>query len=347
MNAAPISPRGRSNGREQQRTKRMRRVRSILIAVAVIAAALWANNTSRWSATAKKPVLLAHRGMAQTYDSANLTADTCTAARIRPPVHGYLENTIASMRAAFQAGADVVEFDVHPTMDGQFAVFHDWTLDCRTDGHGVTREAAMTALKKLDVGYGYTADGGKTYPFRGKGVGLMPTLDEVLAEFPDRRFLIHIKSNDPGEGETLAKRLAALPPDRLRRLMVYGGDRPVAVVRDRVPAIRTLSKATLKACALRYVLLGWSGYVPESCSRSLLLVPANYGRWVWGWPNRFVERMTRANSEVFVIGPYAGGDFSSGIDTAAELTAIPPGFAGGIWTNRIERIAPLAASAAH
>ena len=36
------------------------------------------------------------------------------------------------MRAAFAAGADIVEFDVHPTSDGQFAVFHDWTLDCRT-----------------------------------------------------------------------------------------------------------------------------------------------------------------------------------------------------------------------
>ncbi len=57
-----------------------------------------------------------------------------------PPTHGYLENTIASMQASFEAGADIVELDVHPTTDGRFAVFHDWTLDCRTDGHGVTRE---------------------------------------------------------------------------------------------------------------------------------------------------------------------------------------------------------------
>ena len=38
------------------------------------------------------------------------------------------------MRAAFDSGADVVELDVHLTPDGKFAVFHDWTLDCRTDG---------------------------------------------------------------------------------------------------------------------------------------------------------------------------------------------------------------------
>jgi glycerophosphoryl diester phosphodiesterase len=284
--------------------------------------------------------------MAQTFDSTGVAADTCTATRIHAPEHDYLENTIPSMTAAFRAGADVVELDVHPTTDGKFAVFHDWTLDCRTDGHGVTREAAMADLKKLDVGYGYTADGGKTYPFRGKGVGLMPTLDEVFAEFPNRRFLIHIKSNDPREGETLAKRLAALPQDQLNRLMVYGGDNPVAVVRKRIPTIRTMSKATLKACALRYALLGWSGYVPDNCSHSLLLIPVNYGPWIWGWPNRFVERMKRADSEVFVVGPYTGGDFSRGIDATAELQTIPQGFAGGIWTNRIDRIAPLIKSEA-
>jgi glycerophosphoryl diester phosphodiesterase len=53
---------------------------------------------------------------------------------MHPPILDHLENTIASVRAGFELGADVVEFDVHPTTDGTFAVFHDWTLDCRTDG---------------------------------------------------------------------------------------------------------------------------------------------------------------------------------------------------------------------
>jgi glycerophosphoryl diester phosphodiesterase len=141
--------------------------------------------------------LLAHRGIAQQFDTTNLANDTCTASRMLAPTHGYLENTVASMRASFEPGADIVEFDVHPTTDGQFALFRDWTLDCRTDGHGVTREHAMPELKKLDVGYGYTADGGKTFPFRGKGIGQMPSLDDVLQTFPDRSFLIkNVKSND-------------------------------------------------------------------------------------------------------------------------------------------------------
>ena len=135
-------------------------------AISVVAAAIYINNSNHLAAHREgKPILLAHRGIAQRFDERDLKNDTCTAARMLPPTHGHLENTIASMRAGFEAGADVVELDVHPTTDGEFAVFHDWTLDCRTDGRGVTREHSMAYLKKLDIGYGYTADGGKTFPF--------------------------------------------------------------------------------------------------------------------------------------------------------------------------------------
>ena len=268
--------------------------------------------------------MLAHRGLAQTYGTEGLTATTCTAARIFPPEHGFIENTLPSMRAAFAAGADIVELDIHPTTDGQFAVFHDWTLDCRTDGRGVTREHSLADLKKLDVGYGYTADGGKTWPFRGKGMGLMPSLDEVLAAFPDKRFLIHIKSNDPAEGRQLAvapaiaAARATAAPDGLWRRAAGGRGPRQARHRDDVGA-------TLKRCLIRYFLLGWSGYVPADCERSLLLVPANYAPWLWGWPNRFLNRMDRHRTAVFVIGRHEGEDFSNGIDRAEDLALLPRG----------------------
>jgi len=177
---------------------------------------IYVNNSSFFS-TQKDgtPLLLAHRGLAQTFTMEGIENDTCTAERIYEPEHPYLENTIASMEAAFEAGADIVEFDVHPTKDGQFAVFHDWTLDCRTNGTGVTRDYTMDKLKLLDIGYGYTAVHGETYPFRGKGIGLMPSLEEVLSHFPDRSFLIHIKSNDSTEGTQLARYFSTLSEKRL------------------------------------------------------------------------------------------------------------------------------------
>ena len=205
-------------------------------AITVFAAATYINNTNHLAAPREgKPVFLAHRGIAQRFDERELKNDTCTAARMLPSSHEYLENTISSMRASFAAGADIVELDVHPTTDGEFAVFHDWTLDCRTDGHGVTREHSMAYLKKLDIGHGYTADGGKTFPFRGKGIGMMPTLAEVLATFPQARLLINVKSRDPSEGEKLVAVLNKLPAERRAQIMVYGGDEPVEIVRPRMP----------------------------------------------------------------------------------------------------------------
>ena len=121
-----------------------KKLRYAAAAIIVFAAAIYINNTNRLATHREGiPVLLAHRGIAQRFDERELKNDTCTAARMLPAAHHYLENTIESMRAGFAAGADVVEFDVHPTTDGEFAVFHDWTLDCRTDGHGVTRENSM------------------------------------------------------------------------------------------------------------------------------------------------------------------------------------------------------------
>nr|WP_194408321.1 glycerophosphodiester phosphodiesterase family protein [Bradyrhizobium sp. CCBAU 53351] len=307
------------------------------------AASIYINNTNLLAQhRGGKPVLLAHRGIAQRFDERDVKNDTCTAARMLPPSHDYLENTLRSMRASFEAGADVVELDVHPTTEGEFAVFHDWTLGCRTDGQGVTREQSMAKLKMLDIGHGYTADGGETFPFRGKAIGMMPTLSEVLATFPDKQLLINVKSRDAGEGEKLAAVLNALSAERRRKIMVYGGDEPIDTIRRLAPDVRTISRTTIRRCLLRYFGYGWTGLIPAACRSALVLVPINVAPWLWGWPDRFLNRMADANSAVFVLGPYSGGEFSTGIDTPELLARLPQGYSGGIWTNEIETIARIA-----
>ena len=293
-------------------------------------------------ALASQATLLAHRGAAQGYSRAGLGPQTCTADRMIRNPHPYLENTLESMRAAFAIGADVVELDVHPTTDGEFAVFHDWTIDCRTEGRGVTREHPMSYLKTLDVGYGYTDDGGKTYPFRGHHRGGMPTLAEALRAFPGKRFLVHVKGNTAAEGTALVDYHAARPELDATRLMFYGGWRPIEIVRERMPQARTMSFQSLKACAWRYVLVGWTGHVPEACSRHVVLVPLNYRWMMWGWPERFVARMREAGSDVYVIGPMHRdeGAGSVGVDAVDTVATIEPGYAGGIWTDRIDVLGP-------
>ncbi|MBX4932048.1 glycerophosphodiester phosphodiesterase family protein [Rhizobium bangladeshense] len=311
-------------------------------ATALAAAGVYLNNTSLIAEHRPgKPVLLAHRGIAQRFDETDLKNDTCTASRMLPPKHDYLENTIPSIQAGFAAGADIVEIDVHPTTDGEFAVFHDWTLDCRTDGHGVTREHSMAEMRTLDIGYGYTADGGKTFPFRGRGICMMPTLAQVLSTFSDRRFLINIKSRDPSEGEKLAALLNGLAATRRAGIIVYGGDEPIDVLDRLTPDIKTASRKSLKSCLFDYIAYGWTGVVPEACKHRMMLVPINIAPWLWGWPDRFLNRMKDAGTEVFVLGPYRGGDFSTGVDDPAQLARLPHNYAAGIWTNEIEEIGKL------
>lgn len=319
-------------------------MKRVALAILAFIAAVYLWNASWLAPAPENPRirLIAHRGVHQTFDRSGIEADTCTAERIFPPTHDFIENTIPSMRAAFEAGADVVEIDVHPTTDGRFAVIHDWMLDCRTDGKGVTREHDMATLKTLDIGYGYTADGGETYPLRGRGVGMLPSLDKVLAAFPDGHFLINYKSREEREGDMLAALLAGHPEWRERVWGVYGGDEPTARAVSLIDDLKGMGAAAMKECLIRYLALGWSGHVPEACRGTNAMVPLNFTWAVWGWPDRFHARMVSAGSEIILIGPYSGGDTgTSGIDTLEELARIPENFDGYIWTNRIEVIGPV------
>ncbi len=243
------------------------------------------------------------------------------------------------MQAAFDAGADIVELDIHQTADEHLVVFHDWTLDCRTEGSGEVRDATLAELQALDAGFGYTADGGETYPFRGKGTGMIPTLDQVLEAFPDRELLLHLKSDDPADGRLLAARLESFSPDRLAQLAVYGGNRSVAAAQAELPALRAMSRATLTRCLGWYIALGWSSYVPSTCEGEQLHIPDKIGPWLWGWPHRFVDRMESHGTRVVVVK--GSGGFSDGFDDQEDLKRLPQGFSGVIWTNRIDRLAAL------
>ena len=281
--------------------------------------------------------ILAHRGVHQQFSRENLANDTCTAAQSLPSGHDYLENSIGSIEAAFDFGADMVEIDIHPTTDGEFAVFHDWTLDCRTNGSGVTREQSMTYLKTLDIGYGYTSDGGRTFPFRGRGVGLMPTLGEVLTAFPENDFLINIKGGKPHEADLLVDHLEQTSP-RSGTLILYASPSVAERWRARNTGMGVGNRAEAKACAKAYLLKGWLGFMPSACKEFGIAVPQQL-EWVyWGWPHRLLQRARDNDVRVF-LAPALGSD-TGGIDTVDQAATIPAGFDGHVITNRIEVIGP-------
>jgi glycerophosphoryl diester phosphodiesterase len=322
-------------------------LRKILLTIFVVLVALAGTvllyNASFFAAPPANPAirLIAHRGVHQNFDLAGVRNDTCTATLIREPIVSEIENTIPAMRSAFAFGADAVELDVHPTTDGHLVVFHDWTLDCRTEGTGETRSHDLAYLKSLDVGYGYTADGGKTFPLRGTGIGMMPALEDVLTAMPDRRFIVNFKSSEAREGDMLAAFVTAHPEWKAAVWGAYGGDSPVLAAKAGLPDVRAWGQRQMMGCLVQYLTTGWTGRIPGPCRDTMVMVPINYAWLLWGWPNRFLQRMREAGSEVILIGPYEAGDAgTSGIDTLDELAQVPDGFSGYLWTNRIDVIGP-------
>ncbi|MGJ8527663.1 glycerophosphodiester phosphodiesterase family protein [Maritalea sp.] len=320
----------------------------ILFPVLVIAG-LWAWNSSLLATPPENPQakLLSHRGVHQTFNRENLKNDTCTAQRIYEPTHDYVENTVLSSKEAFRVGANVVEIDIHLTKDNKFAVFHDWTLDCRTNGNGPLRSKTLVELQQLDVGYGYTADEGATYPLRGLYVGVMPELEVFLTRFPDQKFLINFKSNDRAEGEALVQFFNERPNLKTQLFGVYGGARPTDLVVKNLPGTKGYTKPQIKNCLVQYAAVGWSGYVPAECQKSFVIVPANFAWALWGWPNRFQQRMADAGSTVILLGTTSINAIgSTGIDAVEQLGMVPKDFDGYVWTNRIESIGPYFKSVA-
>jgi len=108
----------------------------------------------------------------------------------------FPENTLPAFESACRMGVDVIETDVHLSRDGHLVIWHDPTLERNTNGSGRVEEHTLQELKALDAGYTFTSDGGKTFPFRGKGVQLC-TLMEALKSCPAMCFNVDLKSKGP------------------------------------------------------------------------------------------------------------------------------------------------------
>ena len=106
------------------------------------------------------------------------------------------ESTLFTFQRAADLGVDVLEIDIHSTKDGNLVVIHDDTVNRTTDGKGAVINFTLAELKKLDAGYRWSPDSGRTYPMRGKGLTI-PSLAEVFAAFPKMRINIEIKEPAP------------------------------------------------------------------------------------------------------------------------------------------------------
>jgi glycerophosphoryl diester phosphodiesterase len=127
------------------------------------------------------------------------------------------ENTLYAFERAAEIGADVIETEIQSTADDNLVFIHDETIDRTTNATGPVNSFTLRELKKFDAGYHWTADGGRTFPFRGKGI-TVPTLEEVFTALPTTRINIDLKQISPPLASKLCGLLHSF--DRVEKVMV-------------------------------------------------------------------------------------------------------------------------------
>jgi len=165
------------------------------------------------------------------------------------------ENTLEAFRLAVEEGAGGLELDVHATRDGEIVVIHDATVDRTTDGSGAVAGMTLEELRRLDAGYRFSPDGGRTFPYRGRGTRI-PTLAEVYEEFPDVRVNADIKETRAGTEEVVLRVIRRAAAEV--RTLVASNDHAVVRRFRRASGCRIRTAASRREIAAFYLM---------SCSR--------------------------------------------------------------------------------
>lgn len=303
----------------------MRAYKIVLILVALFAVILSLMNASWIAAKPTGPlVLIAHRGISQAFDRAAAGTD-CSARHISAARHRFIENTLFSMQNAIAQGARGLALDVRASADGRAMIFRDADLSCRTNGTGRLAERTFAYLRGLDIGHGYTADGGRTHALRGRGVGGMPTAEEVLRGFASTTLIFTL--SDPRDADALVAAFSGAGVPIAERHGFAGTPAALARLRRLTRAGWLLDARASEACLEGYRAWGWLGLVPDSCRGVTAIIPRR-GEWtLWGWPYRFLGRMAGGGARLLIAGD-AGGGALVGLERPEQLGEVPHDYRG-------------------
>jgi len=314
----------------------MRKSKYVLIAVALVIVTLSLINAS-WLAgrPGGRLILIAHRGSGQPI-AAGAPAD-CNARHVRPGQHGNLiENSAGALTKAMSDGAGGLMLDVRATRDNEAVIFRDARLECRTNGTGAVAGRDLAYLRTLDIGYGYSQDGGRTFPQRGLGIGAMPTVYDVLRSYRNATLIFDLADPRAADATVAAFRRAGVeigprhgfagPPEARARL------------RQLTQAGFVLDNQASEACMAPYYRLGWLGIVSEACNGTTLILSRHGGWTLWGWPYRFLARMSGAGARFFIPGDDSHGDRWVGLTEPEQLGEVPHDYTGLLLVEDMENV---------
>ena len=241
-------------------------------------------------------------------------------------------NTMTAFANAVALGVDVLETDVHATADGELVMMHDDTVDRTTDGSGILREMTLAEVQALDAGYYWTDDDGQSYPYRGQGLRV-PTLRDLLTAFPQMRFNVEIKEQEPPVAEPLCDLIRELGMAE-QMLVASFNEAAIVAFRQACPEVATsmVQAEIIPFFALSKLWLG-ATYQPQV---EAIQVPEFRGGIVpWGdlrvVNGRFVRDAQHHNIEFHVWTVNETDDMQRMLDWGVD----------GIITDRPDRLLAL------
>ncbi len=182
------------------------------------------------------------------------------------------ENTLPSFARALELGADALEMDAHMTSDGRVVVSHDPSGQRMTGVKADIRRTSLAQVQAWDAGDGFVDVDGE-HSMANKGYRI-PTLEEVLTEFPDVPFNVDIKQFWPPmvtQTVALIRRLdaeervtlASFHLTTLLRVRAEGYVGPIALSRTEVLALVATPRLLLR----KLDLLGDAAQIPFKLGR--------------------------------------------------------------------------------
>ncbi len=282
-------------------------MKKIIGAIGFSVLAVWALSSSELSIK-EKGELVAYRGGGQLLDYTAMNNQSCSAEHVIKSDNKVIENTLQGIDVAVAKGLKTIHLNIHQTKDKQFVVFHDWKVDCATNGKGDTAGMSLLELQALDAGYGYTFDSGKTHPWRGKGI-TMPSLAQVIKRYPHLDYWLNLKSNNKAAVDLLHELVQNLVKDSALAIsesqFTLISTKPLSqYFRGLSPNYIATSVAETKSCFIDYMMKGWSRFYPESCKNTILMIPPSKAKYLWGWPKQFAAHAQANNSRVFLWGTH-------------------------------------------
>jgi glycerophosphoryl diester phosphodiesterase len=200
-----------------------------------------------------EPVVLAHRG-----DSAR-----------------FPENTMPAFRSAVEMKVDLIETDVHLSSDGEVIIWHDDTLERMSGDPREISQMTWEEIQQVNAGSLFTADNGKTYPFKDKNITPV-LLKDILKEFPLMRFNVDLKDDNLKLAEKHSEILKNL--NCTERVVTASFHKKV------LHHFRRLHPAAITSCTsmevFRLILLHRSGVltIPFPYKKKILQVPEYSGK---------------------------------------------------------------------